>query len=125
MTANQGPIVLKREMPGGGGGGGPMRGPERPYGARFWQLNNERAHVVDSEDMEVCPMLIGEQSPVKTDHDMQTTIPGLFAVGDVSYCGSAAPGAVPAPSGTQPRLGHPERRFRRHDVREGGGVNSR
>jgi succinate dehydrogenase/fumarate reductase flavoprotein subunit len=49
--------------------------------------------------MEVCPMLIGEQSPVKTGHDMQTTIPGLFAIGDVSYCGSAAPGAVPAPPG--------------------------
>ena len=49
--------------------------------------------------MEVCPMLIGEQSPVKTDHNMMTTIPGLYAVGDVSYCGSAAPGAVPAPPG--------------------------
>jgi hypothetical protein len=49
--------------------------------------------------MEVCPMLIGEQSPVKVGHDMQTTIPGLFAIGDVSYCGSAAPGAVPAPPG--------------------------
>lgn len=99
MTANTGPIVLKREQPPGRGGGGPMRGPDRPYGARFWELNHERAEAVDGEDMEVCPMLIGEQSPVKTDHDMQTTIPGLFAIGDVSYCGSAAPGAVPAPPG--------------------------
>jgi succinate dehydrogenase/fumarate reductase flavoprotein subunit len=49
--------------------------------------------------MEVCPMLIGEQSPVKVGHDMMTTIPGLYAVGDVSYCGSAVPGAVPAPPG--------------------------
>jgi succinate dehydrogenase/fumarate reductase flavoprotein subunit len=44
-------------------------------------------------------MLIGEQSPIKVDHDMQTTIPGLYAIGDASYCGSAAPGAVPAPPG--------------------------
>ena len=44
-------------------------------------------------------MFIGEQSPVKVGHDMQTTIPGLFAIGDISYCGSAAPGAVPAPPG--------------------------
>jgi succinate dehydrogenase/fumarate reductase flavoprotein subunit len=30
---------------------------------------------------------------------MQSTIPGLYAIGDASYCGSAAPGAVPAPPG--------------------------
>ncbi|MDR0652334.1 MAG: FAD-binding protein [Synergistaceae bacterium] len=71
---------------------------DRPYGAKFWQLCHERSAVVDT-DMEVCPMLIGEQSPVRVGHDMQTTIPGLFAIGDVSYCGSAAPGAVPAPPG--------------------------
>ena len=72
---------------------------DRPYGAKFWHLNHERPAAVDGDDMEVCPMLIGEQSPLKVGHDMQTTIPGLFAIGDVSYCGSAAPGAVPAPPG--------------------------
>jgi len=71
---------------------------DRPYGSPFWRLYHERADAVDT-DLEVCPMLIGEQSPVKVGHDMQTTIPGLFAIGDVSYCGSAAPGAVPAPPG--------------------------
>jgi succinate dehydrogenase/fumarate reductase flavoprotein subunit len=30
---------------------------------------------------------------------MMTTVKGLYAIGDVSYCGSAAPGAVPAPPG--------------------------
>jgi len=97
MAANMGPIVLKREMPEGGGPLNMLW--KRPYGQRFWELNNEHAHAVDGDDMEVCPMLIGEQSPVKVDHDMQTTIPGLFAIGDASYCGSAAPGAVPAPPG--------------------------
>jgi succinate dehydrogenase/fumarate reductase flavoprotein subunit len=72
---------------------------KRPYGDKFWKLNHERPHAVDGDDMEVCPMFIGEQSPVKVGHDMQTTIPGLFAIGDISYCGSAAPGAVPAPPG--------------------------
>jgi len=72
---------------------------DRPYGTRFWELNHDRPAAIDGDDMEVCPMLIGEQSPVKVGHDMQTTIPGLFAIGDVSYCGSAAPGAVPAPPG--------------------------
>lgn len=44
-------------------------------------------------------MLIGEQSCIKVGHDMQTTVEGLYAIGDCSYCGSAAPGAVPAPPG--------------------------
>jgi succinate dehydrogenase/fumarate reductase flavoprotein subunit len=94
MSADQGPITLKQEHSGGG-----LSGLwDRPYGQAFWRLNEESAAAADT-DMEVCPMLIGEQSPVKVGHNMMTTIPGLFAVGDVSYCGSAAPGAVPAPPG--------------------------
>ncbi len=96
MTTGRGPVTLKLETQGGEGGLAAMW--NRPYGQRFWQLNHERAAAVD-KDMEVCPLLIGEQSPVKVGHDMQTTIPGLYAVGDISYCGSAAPGAVPAPPG--------------------------
>lgn len=71
---------------------------DRPYGLPFWKANFEKAEAVDSDD-EVCPLLIGEQSPVKVGHDMQTTIQGLYAIGDASYCGSTAPGAVPAPPG--------------------------
>lgn len=71
---------------------------DRPYGLPFWRTNHERAAKVD-KDTEVCPVLIGEQSPVKVDHEMRTTIPGLYAIGDVCYCGSTAPGAVPAPPG--------------------------
>lgn len=95
MSADLGPITLKQDKVSGGGLSGLW---DRPYGQTFWRLNEESAAAVDT-DMEVCPMLIGEQSPVKVDHHMQTTIPGLYAVGDVSYCGSAAPGAVPAPPG--------------------------
>ena len=36
-------------------------------------------------------------SCVKVDHQMETTMPGLFAVGDISGSGSARAGAVPAP----------------------------
>jgi succinate dehydrogenase/fumarate reductase flavoprotein subunit len=95
MSADLGPVVLKQEGASGGGLSGLW---DRPYGQTFWRLNEESAARTDT-DMEVCPMLIGEQSPVKVGHDMQTTIPGLYAIGDVSYCGSAAPGAVPAPPG--------------------------
>lgn len=71
---------------------------DRPYGLPFWKANFEKAEAVD-KDWEVIPSFAGEQSPIKVDHDMQTTIEGLFAIGDASYCGSTAPGAVPAPPG--------------------------
>lgn len=95
ISANLGPVLIKREEGPGGGLAGVW---DRPYGQRFWKLNAESAEKAD-KDMEVCPLLMGEQSPVKVGHDMQTTIAGLYAIGDVSYCGSAAPGAVPAPPG--------------------------
>ena len=51
------------------------------------------------EKWEVEPGFVGEQSPVKVDEQMATTIPGMYAAGDVCYDGSCAPGAVPAPPG--------------------------
>lgn len=46
---------------------------------------------------EVVPGFIGELSCVRVDHQMATSMPGLFAAGDVSGSGSARAGAVPAP----------------------------
>ncbi len=74
----------------------------RPYGKKFRELNDKSAETVDGENNpkpEVCPMLVGEQSPVRTDIYMRTTLKGLYAIGDCSYSGSAAAGAVPAPPG--------------------------
>ena len=70
----------------------------RPYGAKFRELNDGTGAKVDT-DLEVCPMLIGEQSPMKVSREMRSTLGGLYAVGDCSYCGSGMPGAVPAPPG--------------------------
>lgn len=70
----------------------------RPYGRKFRELNDSSGNKVDT-DFEVCPMFIGEQSPVCVDNNMQTSIPELYAIGDLSYGGSALPGAVPAPPG--------------------------
>jgi succinate dehydrogenase/fumarate reductase flavoprotein subunit len=70
----------------------------RPYGLKLWKTIYEKCHSVDT-DNEVAPGFLGEQSPVKVNHDMETTISRLFAIGDVSYAGSAAAGAVPAPPG--------------------------
>jgi succinate dehydrogenase/fumarate reductase flavoprotein subunit len=46
---------------------------------------------------EVVPGFIGEQAPIRVDHRMAATLPGLFAIGDASFTGSAWPGAVPMP----------------------------
>ncbi len=71
---------------------------DRPYGKKFRVLNDETGATVDT-DLEVCPMLIGEQSPMKVDREYRATLDGLYAVGDCSYCGSGLAGAVPAPPG--------------------------
>jgi succinate dehydrogenase/fumarate reductase flavoprotein subunit len=71
---------------------------DRPYGKKFRVLNDETGATFDPE-LEVCPMLIGEQSPMKVDREYRATIDGLYAVGDCSYCGSGLAGAVPAPPG--------------------------
>lgn len=71
---------------------------ERPYGLKFWELDFEKASTVD-KDQEVECGLVGEQSPVKVDENYLTTIDGMYAIGDISYDGSCAPGAVPAPPG--------------------------
>ncbi len=70
----------------------------RPYGLKLWRTIYEKCHSVGT-DNEVAPGFLGEQSPVKVNNDMETTIPRLFAIGDVSFAGSAVAGAVPAPPG--------------------------
>ena len=72
---------------------------DRPYGINVWRKIYSKAAEANAGCKEVLMSLVGEQSPVKVGHDMQTTVPGLYAIGDLSYCGSCAPGAVPAPPG--------------------------
>ncbi|NPV60550.1 MAG: FAD-dependent oxidoreductase [Actinobacteria bacterium] len=75
---------------------------DRPAANAFWSRLWEKARSAEEgwgEAPEVLPGFVGEQSPVRVDHRMATTLPGLFAVGDVSYSGSAWTGAVPSPPG--------------------------
>ena len=97
MMAGNGPIHLDFGEEHGGDDA-MERMWNRPYGKRFRQLNDETAKRVDT-DLEVAPLFIGEQSPIKVDHNMKTTVEGLYAIGDCSYCGSGLAGAVPAPPG--------------------------
>jgi succinate dehydrogenase / fumarate reductase flavoprotein subunit len=52
-----------------------------------------------AEKMEVSLGFTGELSPVRVDGEMKTTLPGLWAIGDTSYAGSAWAGAAEAPPG--------------------------
>jgi succinate dehydrogenase/fumarate reductase flavoprotein subunit len=48
---------------------------------------------------EVMPSFLGELGPIKVDHDMKTTLMGLWAIGDASYGGSTWTGAISVPGG--------------------------
>ncbi len=51
------------------------------------------------ERIEVSLGFTGELSAVRVDREMKTTLPGLWAIGDTSYAGSAWAGAAEAPPG--------------------------
>jgi len=52
-----------------------------------------------SQKREVTIRVHAELSPVKVDHEMRTTLEGLWAIGDTCYDGSAMAGAIAAPPG--------------------------
>jgi succinate dehydrogenase/fumarate reductase flavoprotein subunit len=73
----------------------------RPHAKQFWQRLWEgegRYNADRGWRPEVIPMFIGECSPVRTDHDMRTTLEGMWALGDVNRSGAGWAGAVPPPS---------------------------
>jgi succinate dehydrogenase/fumarate reductase flavoprotein subunit len=72
----------------------------RPIATAFWDRTIGKAMAAATKPgplQEVIPGFIGEQAPLKVDHQMATTLPGLYAIGDTSYTGSAWAGAVPMP----------------------------
>ncbi|HET6475907.1 MAG TPA: FAD-binding protein [Thermoleophilia bacterium] len=74
----------------------------RPVSMKFWGLTIGKAmaaSTVHSPMQPVMPGLNAELAPVKVDHQMATTVPGLFAIGDTCYAGTCLAGAVPAPPG--------------------------
>ena len=74
----------------------------RPVSMKFWGLTIGKAmaaSTVRGPMQPVMPGLNAELSPIKVDHDMATSLPALFAIGDASYAGSCIAGAVPAPPG--------------------------
>lgn len=73
----------------------------RPKAEAFWSRFLSKAAEADGRGpvSEVFPGFLGEFSPVKVDHQMATTVPGLYAVGNTATSGCAMAGAVPASPG--------------------------
>jgi succinate dehydrogenase / fumarate reductase flavoprotein subunit len=110
IAEGRGPILFAPPPPPPGGGGPPrgmmgaglpklgdwnrrMREKEQKYGG---PPNPKRAIAVPFH---------GELSCVRVDHDMKTTLDGLWAIGDTSYAGSAVAGAIASPPGVTPGSG--------------------
>ena len=68
----------------------------RPYSDRFWGYLFFNAFTQKTNDL-VVPGLVGEFNPLWVDENMATSIPGLFAAGDICVGGSRAWGAVAQP----------------------------
>lgn len=76
---------------------------DRPVANAFWRRLWEKCEAATGDEKngmsETIPGFLGSTTPVRVDHHMATSLPGLYAVGDVSYNGSAWTGAVPSPPG--------------------------
>ena len=74
---------------------------DRPEAVKFWTTLISRMRAADAPGafLEVYPAVLGELSPIRVDHQMATSVPGLYACGNACYNGSGLPGAVPASPG--------------------------
>ena len=113
MLAGKGPIItrhaenwilqnINQEGESRGGADPAAMAWSRPEHARYWRHLLEKTGHADggrAPEAEVFPGIIGELSPIQVDGHMRTTVPGLLAIGNACYTGSAIPGAIPAAPG--------------------------
>ncbi len=75
---------------------------KRPVTTRYWGRfidKQQKAGIRYGGTQEIFPGFVGEHGPIRVDHDMAASVPGLFGAGASSSCGSAWAGAVPTPPG--------------------------
>ncbi len=104
VAEGRGPITFA--PPPAQGGGYPKMG--LPKLGKWSQLMAEKEAkygLPPGSKREIAIPLHGETSCIKVDHEMGTSLPGLWAIGDTSYAGSAVAGAVCSPPGITPGAG--------------------
>lgn len=102
ILEGRGPIYIDMEEYAGSTGGGGITHWDRPHLKALFEREFRKMQQYGpppSKRVEVSLGFTGELSPVRVDHEMKTTVPGLWAIGDISYAGSAWAGAVEAPPG--------------------------
>jgi succinate dehydrogenase/fumarate reductase flavoprotein subunit len=104
ITEGRGPIVFTPPPPQGGGY--PQMGlPKISDWSRRMAEKEAKYGLPPGSKREIAIPLHGETSCIKVDHEMRTTLKGLWAIGDTSYAGSAVAGAVCSPPGITPGSG--------------------
>jgi succinate dehydrogenase / fumarate reductase flavoprotein subunit len=104
VAEGRGPIYFEPPL-------GPPQGPRMMALPKLgeWQKRMEakekKYRPSPSTKREIAVPLHGETSCIKVDHNMKTSLDGLWAIGDTSYAGSAVAGAVASPPGVMPGSG--------------------
>lgn len=102
VLEGRGPLYIDMEEYGRSMGGGGIFKWHRPHLEALFATEDAKARqygAPPAKRVEASLGFTGELSPVRVDHDMRTTVPGLWAIGDTSYAGSAWAGATEAPPG--------------------------
>jgi succinate dehydrogenase / fumarate reductase flavoprotein subunit len=72
---------------------------------KLMEAKERKAGLSPDRRHEIGVPLHGETSCISVDHEMKTSLEGLWAIGDTSYAGSALAGAVASPPGVTPGSG--------------------
>jgi succinate dehydrogenase / fumarate reductase, flavoprotein subunit len=104
IVEGRGPIAFA--PPPAQGGGYPKMGlPKLADWSQRMAEKEAKYGLPPGTKREIVIPLHGETSCVRVDHEMRTTLEGLWAIGDTSYAGSAVAGAVCSPPGITPGSG--------------------
>ena len=104
IVEGRGPIYFA-PPPSAGGGFGNLSLPKLGDWQKRTMEKEKKYGLPPDARREIEVPLHGETSCVKVDHEMRTTLEGLWAIGDTSYAGSAVAGAMASPPGVTPGSG--------------------
>ncbi len=107
VAEGRGPIVYSPPPPPPGQPRGMMGAglPKLSEWNRRMQEKQQKYGPATSPKREIAVPFHGELSCIRVDQNMKTTLDGLWAIGDTSYCGSATAGAIASPPGVSPGSG--------------------
>ncbi|MCX8033647.1 MAG: FAD-dependent oxidoreductase [Thermoleophilia bacterium] len=97
--AGNGPVFMDMDKFNAAGGGGEFFKFHPEALRRYMRVQEIANYPFERQFFPVVPGVISELSCIRINNQAETTVPGLFAVGDASGSGSARAGAVPTPPG--------------------------